>query len=78
MSRANRLREQIDAERGGYVTRAALEAANAKIDAELKPVLAFMASQQGRSAGIGAQTAMLMTMAGLIIAALSVALVIVR
>jgi len=52
---ANQLREQINSERGGYVTRAALDAATAKIEAQLHPVLEFMASQQGRSAGISSQ-----------------------
>lgn len=75
---ANRLREQIESERGNYVTRAALEGAVEKFDAELKPVLTFMAAQQGRSAGVSALSAVLMTLAGLAVAVLSVALVLAR
>lgn len=74
-AQANELRAQINAERLLYVTRPAMEASVAKIEAELKPVLAFMAQQQGRSAGISALQATLMGLAGLLIAVLSVALV---
>jgi CHASE3 domain sensor protein len=69
---ANNLREQINTERGEYVARAELEAAVAKIEAELKPVLTYMASQQGRSAGITALQALLIALATLAIAAMSV------
>jgi vacuolar-type H+-ATPase subunit E/Vma4 len=69
---ANQLREQINAERLLYVTRPAMEAAVAKIEAELKPVLTYMASQQGRSAGITALQALLIALATLSIAGLSV------
>jgi vacuolar-type H+-ATPase subunit E/Vma4 len=69
---ANQLREQINSERLLYVTRPAMEAAVAKIEVELKPVLAYMASQQGRSAGITALQALLIALATLAIAAMSV------
>jgi hypothetical protein len=49
-----------------------MEAAVAKIEAELKPVLTYMASQQGRSAGITALQALLIALATLSIAGLSV------
>ncbi len=75
---ANQLREQINTERLLYVTRPAMEAAVAKIEAELKPVLAFMASQQGRTAGVTALQVTLMGLAGLAIATLSVILAINR
>ncbi len=71
---ANQLREQINAERLLYVTRPAMEAATAKLEAELKPVLAFMAAQQGRAV----LYAILMTLAGLAISGLSLALFITR
>jgi hypothetical protein len=76
--KANELREQINTERGHYAGRGELDAAVAKIEAELKPVLAYMASQQGRSAGITALQATLMGLAGLAIAVLTVALVLAR
>jgi len=71
---ANNLREQIAAERGRYVVRNEMDAAVAKLEAELKPVLTFMAAQQGRKEGITALQVTLMGLVGLVIAALSVAL----
>jgi vacuolar-type H+-ATPase subunit H len=71
---ANRLREQITEERGNYVTRADLAGAVAKIEAELKPVLTYMVSQQGRSAGISAFQVTLIALATLAVGILGVAL----
>lgn len=73
---ANRLREQITEERGNYVTRADLAAAVAKIEVELKPVLTYMASQQGRSAGISAFQVTLIALATLAVGILGIALAI--
>jgi hypothetical protein len=67
--KANELREQINTERGHYAARGELEAAVAKLEAELKPVLVFMASQQGRSQGISATTALIMALITLLLAA---------
>lgn len=75
---ANNLREQIGTERGMYVTRKELESATEKFEVELKPVLTFMAAQQGRAAGISALQVLLFSLAGLTIAGLSVALAIIR
>jgi vacuolar-type H+-ATPase subunit H len=76
--KANELREQISSERGLYVTRGQLEAATAKIEVELEPVKAYMLAQQGRADGISALQVLLFSLAGVAIAALSVALAIVR
>lgn len=71
---ANNLRDQITEERGLYVTRLAMEAAIEKLEAELKPALTYIAAAQGRAV----LYAVLMTLAGLVIAGLSVALVLAR
>jgi vacuolar-type H+-ATPase subunit H len=71
---ANNLREQINNERGEYVTRAELEAAVAKIEAELKPVLSFMSSQQGRASGISAQMSLFITLAALAVSVMAIVL----
>jgi hypothetical protein len=62
-AQANELRSQINQERGTYVSQA-----------EFKPVLAYISAQQGRSAGMSALQVTLSGLAGLAIAALSVAL----
>lgn len=49
--KANELREQISAERGLYVTQSEMKAALAEITATLKPVLEYVASQQGSRQG---------------------------
>ena len=45
--KANELRSQIERERGNYATRQDLGALSDKIDATLKPLVAFMASSRG-------------------------------
>lgn len=49
--KANELREQISRERGEYVTQSQLKGVADKLEATLKPVLDFVASQQGSSSG---------------------------
>jgi hypothetical protein len=61
-----------------YATQVALEGAVATIMAKVDPVLAFVESQKGRSAGISTLQATLMGLAMLTIAALSVALMLAR
>jgi hypothetical protein len=51
-TKANELREQIASERGNYATKTDLGAAVEKLEVTMKPMLNYMASQQGR--GIGA------------------------
>jgi vacuolar-type H+-ATPase subunit H len=57
---ANQLREQISEERGQYATRSALDAAVARLDAELKPILSYIDSRRGHSEGISTTAAVLM------------------
>lgn len=45
--KANELREQINRERGLYATKADLNAASDKLEAIIKPLLAYMAGEQG-------------------------------
>lgn len=49
--KANELREQISQERGRYVTQDALTSAVETLEATLKPVLEYVASQQGARSG---------------------------
>ncbi len=53
--RANNLREQINLERGAYATKE-----------ELKPVVDFMAKQQGRSSGLNSSYGMIFGILGLV------------
>src|SRR6476660_1083469 len=59
--KANELREQINSERGLYITAAQLRAEVEKIEAILDPIGAYVAAQQGRSVGIQASTGALVT-----------------
>lgn len=49
--KANELREQISRERGLYVTQQELKGVTDKIDATMKPILDFVATQQGEKGG---------------------------
>jgi len=49
--KANELREQISSERGLYVSQSELKSAIAEITATLKPVVDYVASQQGAHQG---------------------------
>ena len=61
--KANELREQINSERGRYLTReeytAAHNALTDKIDTQLKPIAEYVTRQQGRTSGIGTSAAVL-------------------
>jgi hypothetical protein len=63
--KANELRSQIEQERGHYVTQSELRGAVDKLEAQLKPVGEYVTLQQGRQAGIGVSTGVLVTVAGL-------------
>jgi hypothetical protein len=49
--KANELREQISQERGLYASKGDVTAAVEKLEETIKPIAAFVQSQQGRSAG---------------------------
>lgn len=49
--KANQLREQINSERGHYATKDDLTAAIDKLGETIKPIVAFVGSQQGRFSG---------------------------
>lgn len=61
--RDNRLREQIDRERGTYATQTDLKAAVDKVEALVKPLAEYVVGQQGRHAGISAANGTLVTIA---------------
>lgn len=63
--KANELRAQIESERGIYATKEDLIAAIEKVEAQMKPVLDYMLSQQGRSAGSEFTFGRLVAMVGL-------------
>jgi hypothetical protein len=67
--KANELREQISAERGNYATKGDLSAAIDKIEAIIKPLADFVASQQGRERGISLSTGVIATAITMAIAA---------
>ena len=83
--KANELREQISGERGLYVTKSELAsvaenaraeraAIAAKLEAQINPILTFMASQQGTQVGKGTQqTFFLVIVPGLIVALIVIA-----
>lgn len=50
--KANELREQINQERLLYVRKSEIKAMESKFESTLKPVLEFVASQQGREKGV--------------------------
>jgi len=49
---ANRLREQINGERGLYATKDDLKASVEKLEVSVTPMISYIASQQGRSSGL--------------------------
>lgn len=63
--KANQLREQINTERGSYATGSDLRSAIEKVDAVMKPIADFVASQQGRSSGFNAGWVVLLGVVGL-------------
>lgn len=63
--KANELRAQIERERGDYPTRSELASAVDKIEATIKPLVAYVNAQQGRSSGLNAGWAYLVAAAGL-------------
>ena len=50
--KANELREQISRERGEYATVSAMQSAIETLEATLKPVLEYVAAQQGSKQGV--------------------------
>jgi hypothetical protein len=68
---ANRLREQINSERGLYITKTDHEALIARIDALIKPLAEFVAAQQGRLLGEQGRRNTASDLAGRVTAALS-------
>ena len=49
--KANELRSQIERERGSYATQTDLRGAVEKVEATIKPIADYVASQQGRRGG---------------------------
>lgn len=71
--KANELREQINNERGLYATKGDLHTLSEKFDLAMKPVTAYVASQQGRSSGLNSGWAYLIGVVTLIGAIISIA-----
>lgn len=70
--KANDLREQIGSERGHYASKEDLGGLGDKIDAILKPLIEYVAGQQGRGAGLSAGWGYLLGAVGLVAAVISV------
>lgn len=64
--KANELREQISRERGLYATKDDLKAAVDKMEAVIKPLVDFAATDRGRSQGIGSSWQILLAVIGLV------------
>lgn len=77
-TKANELREQIASERGLYATHAELATLGEKLEAQMKPVTAYIASQQGKSSGLHAGWGILVGAVGLIAAVFGIVIVLVR
>jgi hypothetical protein len=58
---ANKLREQINSERGLYATKDEVTAAIREITGLIKPLSDYITGQQGRAGGIGASTGAIVT-----------------
>lgn len=79
--KANQLREQINAERGEYLSRTEYNAAHQalidKVETSLAPLEHFMVSQQGKSSGIGLSANVLVATLTLVLMTFGVILAIV-
>ena len=69
--KANNLRTQIEGERGSYVTKGELVAAVEKLEATLKPLVNYAATQQGRGSGLDAGWGYVVGVGGLVFGVLS-------
>lgn len=65
--KANELREQISSERGMYATKDDVAAAVGKIEVTIRPIVDYIAGQQGRSSGRISQQQFMVMVAGLFI-----------
>ena len=70
--KANQLREQINSERGLYATKSDLVAMSDKIEAQIRPVLVFMAGTQGRTVGVDANRNEIVRFVGLIVGLIAI------
>jgi hypothetical protein len=69
--KANRLREQISAERGVYATKEDLAALGSRFNAIVKPLEDQVAVQQGSTKGVSTTLAIFLTLGGLGLALLT-------
>jgi len=74
--KANELREQINSERGLYASKGDLIAAIEKVEAQLKPINDYIASDRGKGLGLQAGWAILLGAVSLIIGLLGIGAVI--
>ncbi len=74
--KANELREQINSERGTYLSRDEYliqhQALEDKLDTALKPLTSFVTTQQGRAMGVSSTQAFLFAVVTLVIALVTV------
>jgi len=71
--KANELREQISSERGEYASKGDLVAAVEKIEAQLKPINEYIASDRGRGSGVLASWQVMIAVVGLFFTLLGIA-----
>jgi vacuolar-type H+-ATPase subunit H len=72
--KANELRSQIESERGGYATKGDLTAAMEKVEAQLAPLVSYVAAQGGRRDGITSSTGALVSIVAVVAAVAGVVL----
>jgi len=75
--KANELREQINSERGFYISRQEMVSLTEKIDAQIKPVLEFVQAQQGKQQGVGTSASVIAAVIGVVISLVTVAILVI-
>jgi hypothetical protein len=76
--KANELRSQIERERGSYATQGDLKGAIEKLEATVKPLADWIASQQGRTGGLNAGWGYLVGAIGVIATVISLVILLTR
>jgi hypothetical protein len=71
--KANELREQINSERGLYVTKDELTSAIRELQALIKPLTDYMASDRGRNTSVITQRTQLMAGVSIVLVAIGIA-----
>ena len=74
--KANELREQINQERGAYVTQQQHQALLDRLDTALNPIQEFIAAERGHDKGVSATTGLFLALPSLVATIIGIALLI--